>query len=118
AGEAALSGGGRLGVKQRAGLEGVGGGGVSSPPLAGGGGCGRPKARGAVALGPARQTRRRLEQRALVATHGSRLRRAPVGSGLAAPATRPELLPEQAQAAAAIGSALAGAKRATERRTL
>ncbi|HEY4778120.1 MAG TPA: primosomal protein N', partial [Solirubrobacterales bacterium] len=95
AGEAALSGGGRLGVKQRAVLEALRAGEMSSPQLA-------------TAVGSDRQTLRRLEQRGLVATHGSRLRRAPVDSALAAPATRPELLPEQEQAVAAMVAALDG----------
>jgi primosomal protein N' (replication factor Y) len=95
AGEAALSGGGRLGVKQRAVLEALRAGVMSGAELA-------------AAVGSDRQTLRRLEQRGLVATRSSRLRRAPAGSGLAAPATRPELLPEQERAVAAMVAALDG----------
>ena len=96
AGEAALSGGERLGVKQRAVLEALSGGEMSAGELA-------------TAVGSDRQTLRRLEQRGLIATRSSRLRRAPADSGLAASAQRPELLPEQEQAVAAIVAALDGA---------
>jgi primosomal protein N' (replication factor Y) len=95
AGERALSGGGRLGVKQRAVLEALRAGEMSGRELA-------------TAVGSDRQTLRRLEQRGLVATRSSRLRRAPATSGLAAPASRPELLPEQQQAVDAIVAALDG----------
>ncbi len=64
AGEEALSGGGRLGVKQRAVLEALRAGEMSGAELA-------------AAVGSDRQTLRRLEQRGLVATRSSRLRRAP-----------------------------------------
>ncbi len=96
AGEEALSGGaGRLGVKQRAVLEALRAGEMSGAELA-------------VAVGSDRQTLRRLEDRALIATRSSRLRRAPAGSGLAAPAERPQLLPEQRQAVESIVAALDG----------
>jgi primosomal protein N' (replication factor Y) (superfamily II helicase) len=95
AGEAALSGGERLGVKQRAVLEALSGGEMSAGALA-------------TAVGSDRQTLRRLEQRGLIATRSSRLRRAPADSGLAAPAERPRLLPEQDEAVAAIVAALDG----------
>jgi primosomal protein N' (replication factor Y) (superfamily II helicase) len=95
AGEEALSGGGRLGVKQRAVLEALRAGEMSGPELA-------------AAVGSDRQTLRRLEQRGLVATRSSRLRRAPAHAGLAAPAGRPELLPEQQRAVEAIVAALGG----------
>jgi primosomal protein N' (replication factor Y) len=95
AGEEALSGGGRLGVKQRAVLEALRGGEMSGAELA-------------TAVGSDRQTLRRLEQRGLVATRSSRLRRAPAGASLAAPATRPDLLPEQQHAVDAIVAALDG----------
>jgi len=92
-GEEALSGGGRLGVRQRAVLEALRAGEMSSGELA-------------AAVGSDRQTLRSLEQRGLIATRSSRLRRAPVDSGLRAPARRPRLLPEQRQAVAGIVAAL------------
>jgi primosomal protein N' (replication factor Y) len=95
AGEEALSGGGRLGVKQRAVLEALRAGEMSGGELA-------------AAVGSDRQTLRRLEQRGLVATRSSRLRRAPAGSSLAAPGERPTLLPEQQDAVEAIVAALDG----------
>jgi primosomal protein N' (replication factor Y) (superfamily II helicase) len=95
AGEEALSGGGRLGVKQRAALEALRAGEMSGSELA-------------AAVGSDRQTLRRLEERELIATRNSRLRRAPAHSNLTAPATRPELLPEQQQAVDAIVAALDG----------
>jgi len=95
AGEQALEGGGRLGAKQRAVLEALRAGEMSSAELA-------------TAVGADRQTLRRLEQRGLVATHNSRLRRAPAGSSLAAPANRPDLLREQRDAVDAIVAALDG----------
>jgi primosomal protein N' (replication factor Y) len=98
AGEAALSGGERLGVKQRAVLEALSAGEMSAPELA-------------VAVGSDRATLRRLENRGLVATRSSRLRRAPGESGLRAPAERPRLLPEQQAAADAIVATLDGKRR-------
>ena len=95
AGEAALSGGGRLGVKQRAVLEALSAGEMSAPELA-------------AAVGADRATLRRLEDRELIATRSSERRRAPAGSRLAAPAERPDLLPEQRAAVAALVSALDG----------
>ncbi len=95
AGEAALSGGERLGVKQRAVLEALSAGEMSSGELA-------------RAVGSDRQTLRRLETRGLVATRSSRLRRAPAHSGLKAPVRRPELLPEQRRAVDSIIAALDG----------
>jgi len=95
AGEEALGGGDRLGVKQRAVLEALRAGEMSSGELT-------------TAVGADRQTLRRLEQRGLIATRNSRLRRAPAGSGLAAPAERPQLLPEQRQAVESIVAALDG----------
>jgi primosomal protein N' (replication factor Y) len=95
AGEEALSGGGRLGVKQRAVLEALREGEMSSGELA-------------AAVGSDRQTLKRLEQRGLVATRSSRLRRAPAGPSLAAPAARPDLLPEQQGAVDAIIASLDG----------
>ncbi|HET6998806.1 MAG TPA: primosomal protein N' [Solirubrobacterales bacterium] len=95
AGEEALSGGGRLGVKQRAVLEALRTGEMSSAELT-------------AAVGSDRQTLRRLEERGLVATRNSRLRRAPAASGLSAPASRPKLLPEQQRAVESIVAALDG----------
>ncbi len=95
AGELALSGGERLGVKQRAALEALRAGETSAGELA-------------SAVGSDRQTLRRLERRGLVATRSSRLRRAPAGSGLVAPGERPTLLPEQQDAVDAIVAALDG----------
>jgi primosomal protein N' (replication factor Y) len=93
AGEEALSSGGRLGVKQRAVLEALRAGEMSSGELA-------------SAVGSDRQTLRRLQERGLVETRSSRLRRAPASSDLAAPKSRPELLPEQQRAVDAIVAAL------------
>ncbi len=104
AGEEALSGGGRLGVKQRAALEALRAGEMSGAELA-------------VAVGSDRQTLRRLEQRGLVATRRSRLRRAPALSGLTAPVARPALLPEQERAVESIVAALDG-KAGGERKLL
>jgi primosomal protein N' (replication factor Y) (superfamily II helicase) len=97
AGEEALSGGGRLGVKQRAVLEALREGELSASALA-------------AAVGSDRATLRRLEERGLIATRDSRLRRAPAGpgAGLTAPAERPNLLPEQQDAVEAIVAALDG----------
>ncbi|HSS32383.1 MAG TPA: primosomal protein N' [Solirubrobacterales bacterium] len=95
AGEAALSDGERLGVKQRAVLEALREGELSAPQLA-------------TAVGADRQALRRLEKRGLIATRDSHLRRAPAGSTLAAPAERPVLLPEQERAVEAIVAALDG----------
>ncbi len=95
AGEAALSGGGRLGIKQRAVLEALRRGEMSSGELA-------------AAVGADRETLRRLERRELVATRSSRLRRAPRAPGLPAPAERPSLVPEQRRAVEAILAALDG----------
>jgi primosomal protein N' (replication factor Y) len=105
AGEAALSGGERLGLRQRAVLEALREGEMSAPQLA-------------AAVGSDRQTLRRLEQRQLIATRSSRLRRSPGGPGLSAPADRPQLLPEQAQAVAALVAALDGEARAPREQLL
>jgi len=95
AGEAALSGDERLGVRQRAVLEALGEGEMSAAELA-------------AAVGSDRQTLRRLEARGLVATRDSRLRRAPEAPALAAAAERPPLLADQERAVAAIVGALDG----------
>jgi len=95
AGEAALGGGERLGAKQRAVLEALRAGEMSAGELA-------------TAVAADRQTLRRLEQRGLIATRSSDVRRAPAASGLSAAATRPQLLPEQQQAVAGMVAALDG----------
>jgi len=95
AGEAALENGERLGAKQRAVLEALRAGEMSSGELA-------------TAVGSDRSTLRRLEGRGFVATHSASVRRIPCEPGLAAAAARPELLPEQAEAVAAIVAALDG----------
>jgi primosomal protein N' (replication factor Y) (superfamily II helicase) len=104
AGQEALGGGERLGAKQRAVLEALRAGEMSTGELA-------------TAVGSDRQTLRRLEQRGLVATRSASLRRAPADSGLAAAATSPKLLPEQAEAVAGIVAALDG-ETGAERRLL
>jgi primosomal protein N' (replication factor Y) len=95
AGEAALAGGGRLGSKQRAVLEALRSGEMSAGELA-------------TAVGSDRQTLRRLEQRSLVATRSTAVRRIPGEPGLGAAAARPELLPEQREAVSALVAALDG----------
>jgi primosomal protein N' (replication factor Y) len=94
-GEAALDGGERLGAKQRAVLEALRAGEMSAGELA-------------TAVGSDRQTLRRLEQRGLVETRSTTLRRAPGGPALPAAAERPRLLPEQTTAVEAIVAALDG----------
>ena len=96
AGEAALEGGERLGVKQRAVLEAlVEGGETSAPQLA-------------AAVGADRATLRRLAERGLIATRDSSVRRAPAASRLAAAVHAPQLLPEQQAAVDALVAALDG----------
>ena len=95
AGEEALAGAGRLGSKQRAALEALGGGEMSAGDLA-------------AAVGSDRQVLRRLEERGLIATRSSRLRRRPGGAELVAAAKRPQLLEEQERAVAEIVAALDG----------
>jgi primosomal protein N' (replication factor Y) (superfamily II helicase) len=104
AGEAALDGGERLGSKQRAALEALRSGEMSAGELA-------------TAVGSDRQTLRRLEQRGLVETHTTAVRRIPGEPGLTGNAARPQLLPEQERAAAAIVAALDG-EAGTERQLL
>jgi primosomal protein N' (replication factor Y) (superfamily II helicase) len=96
AGEAALAAGGRLGVKQRAVLEALGAGEMSAAELA-------------VAVGADRQVLRRLEDRGLIATRSSRVRRRPADLAVGAAASRPQLLPEQERAVERIVAALDGA---------
>ena len=96
AGEAALSGSERLGVKQRATLEALRGAGEMSAAAL------------AAAVGADRQVLRRLEQRGLIATRSSRMRRAPEHRPVGAEGGRPRLLPEQERAAEEIGAAIEG----------
>src|SRR5262245_22336262 len=95
AGEAALSGAERLGVKQRAVLEALRAGEMSAPELA-------------AAVGADRAVLRRLEQRGLIATRSSRVRRRSAHPELGAAAGRPVLLPEQDAAVASVVAALDG----------
>ncbi len=95
AGEAALSGGERLGVKQRAVLEALRAGEMSAPELA-------------VAVGSDRAVLRRLEERGLIATRSSRVRRRSAHPEVGARGGNPELLPEQAAAVESIVAALDG----------
>jgi primosomal protein N' (replication factor Y) len=95
AGEAALTGGERLGSKQRSVLEALRSGEMSAGEIA-------------TAVGSDRQTLRRLEQRGLVATRSITVRRIPGEPGLGAAVVAPELLPEQREAVGAIVAALDG----------
>jgi primosomal protein N' (replication factor Y) len=95
AGAEALDGGERLGPKQRAVLEALRAGEMSAPELA-------------TAIASDRQTLRRLEQRGLIATRRVNVRRIPGEPGLTGAATRPQLLPEQEEAVAALVAALDG----------
>jgi primosomal protein N' (replication factor Y) len=95
AGEEALSGDERLGVKQRAVLEALRGGEMSAPELA-------------AAVGSDRAVLRRLEQRGLIVTRSSRLRRRTMHPDVGAAAGRPRLLPEQQAAVERIVAALDG----------
>jgi primosomal protein N' (replication factor Y) (superfamily II helicase) len=95
AGEAALSGGERLGVKQRAVLEALRGGEMSAPELA-------------AAVGADRGVLRRLEERGLIATRSSRVRRRSHHPEVGARGGRPQLLAEQEAAVEGIVAALDG----------
>ncbi len=95
AGEEALAGGGRLGTKQRAALEALGGGEMSAGEMS-------------AAVGADRQVLRRLEERGLISTRSSQVRRRPGESGLGAATDRPRLLEEQQHAVAEIVAALDG----------
>jgi primosomal protein N' (replication factor Y) len=95
AGEAALEGGERLGSKQRAVLEALRSGEMSAGELA-------------TAIGSDRQTLRRLEGRGLISTSTATVRRIPGEPGLSGAAERPQLLPEQEEAVAALLAALDG----------
>jgi primosomal protein N' (replication factor Y) len=96
AGSEALAGGGRLGAKQRAVLEALGEGEMSAPELA-------------TAVGADSQVLGRLEQRGLIDTRRSQLRRRPGGGETVAAAAPPQLLDEQRCAVAEIVAALDGA---------
>jgi primosomal protein N' (replication factor Y) len=95
AGEAALSGEERLGVKQRAVLEALRAGEMSAPELA-------------TAVGSDRAVLRRLEERGLIATRSSRVRRRSNHPEVGARGGRPELLDEQVAAVQSIVAALDG----------
>jgi primosomal protein N' (replication factor Y) len=95
AGEAALSGGERLGVKQRAVLEALRAGEMSAPELA-------------AAVGSDRQVLRRLEERGLVATRSSRVRRGSNHPEVGPQGGRPLLIAEQAAAVEGIVAGLDG----------
>jgi primosomal protein N' (replication factor Y) len=95
AGEAALSGDERLGIKQRAVLEALRAGEMSAPELA-------------AAVGCDRAVLRRLEERGLITTRSSRVRRRSSHPEVGASAGNPELLPEQAGAVKSIVAALDG----------
>ncbi len=95
AGEAALSGGERLGVRQRAALEALRAGEMSAPELA-------------AAVGADRAVLRRLEQRGLLATRSSRVSRRSAHPEVGAAAGRPRLLAEQEEAVRAAVAALDG----------
>jgi primosomal protein N' (replication factor Y) len=95
AGEAALSGGERLGVKQRAVLEALRAGEMSAAALA-------------AAVGCDRAVLRRLEERGLIATRSSQVRRRSSHPEVGARGGNPELLPEQANAVQSIVAALDG----------
>jgi primosomal protein N' (replication factor Y) (superfamily II helicase) len=102
AGEEALAGGGRLGTRQRAALEALGGGEMSAGEMS-------------AAVGADRQVLRRLEERGLIATRSSQVRRRPGESGLGAEKDRPRLLEEQRHAVAEIVAALDGEAGASQR---
>jgi primosomal protein N' (replication factor Y) (superfamily II helicase) len=95
AGEEALVGGGRLGARQRAVLEALRSGEMSAAELA-------------AAVGADRQVLRRLEQRGLIATRSSNVRRRPAEVEVGAARRRPELLGEQERAVGEIVAALDG----------
>jgi primosomal protein N' (replication factor Y) len=95
AGEAALGGGERLGVKQRAVLEALRAGEMSAPELA-------------AAVGSDRGVLRRLEERGLIVTRSSRLRRRSSQPTVGAATGRPRLLAEQEAAARSVVAALDG----------
>ncbi|HEY7256103.1 MAG TPA: primosomal protein N' [Solirubrobacterales bacterium] len=94
AGEEALTAAGRLGARQRAALEALRAGEMSARELD-------------AAVGADRAVLRRLEERGLIATRSSRVRRSPCGAAVGvAASTPPRLLSEQRAAAGAIVAAL------------
>ncbi len=95
AGEQALSGGERLGVKQRAVLEALRAGEMSAAELA-------------AAVGSDRAVLRRLEERGLIATRSSRVRRRSSHPEVGAAGGSPQLLPEQEAAVEGVVAALDG----------
>ncbi len=95
AGERALLAGTRLGARQRAALEALRAGEMSAPELA-------------VAAAANRQVLRRLEERGLIVTRVSAVRRQPGHLDVGAVGGRPELLDEQVRAVAKIVAALDG----------
>jgi primosomal protein N' (replication factor Y) len=95
AGEEALSGGERLGVKQRAVLEALRGGEMSAAELA-------------AAVGADSAVLRRLEQRGLILTRSTQVRRRSTHPEVGAPGGRPELLDEQVAAVKSVVAALDG----------
>ena len=101
-GSEALAGGGRLGAKQRAVLEALGGGEMSAGELA-------------AAVGADSQVLRRLEQRELIATRRSTVQRRPGETGLDTGGEPPPLLDEQRAAVAEIVAALDGEAAASQR---
>jgi primosomal protein N' (replication factor Y) len=62
----------------------------------------------ATAIGSDRGTLRRLEERGLISTRSTDLRRAPAESGLTGAVARPQLLPEQEEAVGSLVAALDG----------
>jgi primosomal protein N' (replication factor Y) len=96
AGEAALRGGERLGIRQRAVLESLVEAGDS------------PAAALASSVGAGRDVLRRLERRGLIATRSTRLRRVPSHPAVGHDAGRPPLLSEQRAAVDQIVAALDG----------
>jgi len=101
-GSEALAGGGRLGAKQRAVLEALGGGEMSAGELA-------------AAVGADSQVLRRLQQRELIATRRSTVQRRPGETGLDTGGEPPPLLDEQRAAVAEIVAALDGEAAAPQR---
>jgi primosomal protein N' (replication factor Y) len=95
AGEEALGRGERLGVKQRAVLEALRAGETSAPELA-------------TTVGSDRSVLRRLEQRGLIATRSSLVRRRAEHPEVGANGGRPALLPEQEAAVRSVVAALDG----------
>jgi primosomal protein N' (replication factor Y) len=95
AGEAALGGSERLGVKQRAVLEALRAGEMSATELA-------------AAVGAERAVLRRLEERGLIVARSSRLRRRSPQPTVGATGGRPQLLPEQEAAVRSLVAALDG----------